>query len=67
MIRIKLNGKEEEIESNISISDLLKKQKIKLEGVFIGYNQSIVRQTQLNEIILKNGDALEIIRITAGG
>lgn len=67
MIKIKVNGKEKEISDNISISNFLNENKINLEGVFIGYNGGIIRREKFNELILKDSDILEIIKIVAGG
>ncbi|MDR3244232.1 MAG: sulfur carrier protein ThiS [Elusimicrobiota bacterium] len=67
MIKIKVNGKEKEISDNISILNFLNENKINLEGVFIGYNGGIIRREKFNELILKDSDILEIIKIVAGG
>jgi thiamine biosynthesis protein ThiS len=67
MIKIKVNGKDKEIEENLSISVLLKKLNIDISTVFIALNQTIVKKDNLDKTILKEADSLEIIRIVAGG
>jgi thiamine biosynthesis protein ThiS len=67
MIKIKVNGKEKDISENLSISKFLNENKINCEGVFVGYNGSVIRREKRDEIVLKDSDVLEIIKIVAGG
>ncbi|MDR2772248.1 MAG: sulfur carrier protein ThiS [Elusimicrobiota bacterium] len=67
MIKIMVNGKTVELEGRVSVLDLLTKQGIDLCDTFVGHNQVIVKREHLGDIVLQDGDIVEIIKITAGG
>ncbi|MDR0485493.1 MAG: sulfur carrier protein ThiS [Elusimicrobiota bacterium] len=67
MIKIKVNGKEKEIKEKVYIADFLKEINVKIETVFIAHNGTIAGKNLLDKTVLKDGDELEILRITAGG
>lgn len=66
-IRILLNGKGEELENEISISELLKKKNIRPEIVTIEVNSKIIKREEYGEIFLKNGTQLEVVFFMGGG
>ena len=67
MAKILINGKEETIENNITITKLLEQKNIRKEVVEIELNGSIVSKENYDEIFLKDGDALEFIFYMGGG
>lgn len=66
-IKIKLNGKENEIKSGLSVNDLLVKWKIRPELVAVELNESILQKLDYDSTFLKQGDSLEFVFYMGGG
>ena len=66
-IKIKVNGKTKLIFENLKLSFLIKSLKIPLNKVAIELNQEIVDKKELNKIILKKNDKIEIVHFIGGG
>ena len=67
MAKIQLNGKKVDIESNYSLSDLLKKYKLANKKIAIELNGTIIPKNNYNKKYLKNNDKLEIVHFIGGG
>ena len=67
MITIKLNGKDEIIENDMSIENLLLKKGIKKESVVVMINENIVKKENFEVIYIKDRDEVEILRFVSGG
>ena len=66
-IEIRVNGKVRYIVDNYSILELVKNLKIPLKKVAIELNQEIVDKKNINKIILKKNDKIEIVHFIGGG
>ena len=66
-IEIKVNGKLKSIFDNLKISDLVKDLKIPIKKVAIELNQEIIDKKNINKIILKKNDKIEIVHFIGGG
>ncbi len=66
-IKIKVNGKYENIDKNLVLSKLLKKLKIPLKKVAIELNQEIIDKKNINKIKVKKNDKIEIVHFIGGG
>ena len=66
-IKIKVNGKFKSIFENFKISDLVKDLKIPIKKVAIELNQEIIDKKNINKIILKKNDKIEIVHFIGGG
>jgi len=66
-IKIKINGKLSMINDNLNLLELLKKLKIPLKKVAIELNEEIIDKNNLNKIILKTNDKIEIVHFIGGG
>ena len=67
MAKIQLNGKKVIINSNYSISDLLKKYKLSSKKVAIECNGKIISKENFKKKLLKNDDKVEIVHFIGGG
>ena len=67
MAKIQLNGKKVDINSKVTIYELLKKFKLNNKKVAIEYNGIIVPQSNYKKKILKNNDKLEVVHFIGGG
>jgi len=51
----------------MTISDFLSLQDIDIKHVAVGYNGKVLDKSRYNDVILQNGDVLEIVRPVGGG
>lgn len=66
-IKLLINGKEKEIEKEISISDYLTKENIRSEVITVELNNNIIKREMYKDVLLKNNDQLEIVYFMGGG
>ena len=66
-IKIKVNGKFQNINETYKISDLVKDLKIPLKKVAIELNQEIIDKKNIRKIYLKKDDKIEIVHFIGGG
>ena len=67
MIQLVINGNARELGGPITISDFLSLQDIDIKHVAVGYNGKVLDKSRYNDVILQNGDVLEIVRPVGGG
>ena len=66
-IKIKINGKLSMINDNLNLLELLEKLKIPLKKVAIELNKEIIDKKNLDKLILKKDDKIEIVHFIGGG
>jgi len=66
-MKIYLNGKKEEIEGGMSISQLLEVEKIRPEVVTIELNDEIIERDKYGSVAIKSDDKLEFAYYMGGG
>lgn len=66
-MNIVINGKEENLKTSISISQVLKKKKIRPEVVTVELNGRIIKKNQYARMMLKADDSLEFVYYMGGG
>ncbi len=66
-IKIRINGKLKFINFNTSLLNFIKALKIPIKKVAIELNEEIVDKKELNKILLKNNDKIEIVHFIGGG
>ncbi len=66
-IQIHINGKTEALKPGTSLRQLLESKGINPATVACELNLKIVRRAESDKVILKENDALEIIRMIGGG
>lgn len=67
MLCIQVNGKEIKLEKKFSITDLLSFLGYKNHFVAVAVNGECVAKSNFNEVIIKEGDKLEILAPMVGG
>ena len=67
MIKIRLNGKEQNIDEKVSLQGILKNKNIDPAAIITVVNLTAVNVKNLDKTFLKDGDEVELIRIVAGG
>ena len=66
-IKITLNGKVIKLDLHFNVKNLIKKLNIPLNKVAIEINKKIIDKKNINKIILKNNDKVEIVHFIGGG
>ena len=66
-IKIQLNGKEQEIKSGMTVSDLLLKWKIRPELVTVEVNEDILQKLDYDSTKIKAEDKVEFVFYMGGG
>ena len=64
---ISANGKEFELEANTSLPDFLESIGHKVGLVIVERNKQALSPSEAKDVILEDGDSLEVVRIVAGG
>lgn len=69
MITLTVNGRTREVDAPIGLVDFLAANDIDPERVrvAVAYNGEVLRREEYGQVILKNGDSLEIVRMVGGG
>lgn len=66
-MKIKLNGEIRDVEDGITIQSLLDSLSIKMQGIAVDVNREIVPKRLFGATTLRDGDAIEIVRMVGGG
>lgn len=66
-MRITLNGKETEIQENMTLEKLLDQMKLKPQMVACELNSKIIKRNAFAVMPICNGDHLEILQMIGGG
>ena len=66
-IKIRLNGKEQEVNGGMTVSDLLLKWKIRPELVTVEVNENILQKLEYDGTEIKQGDDVEFVFYMGGG
>jgi len=65
--KVLINGEPFNCDSSMSIRDILVYLNIDLNKVIIEYNKKVINCLQFDQILMNEGDKLEIITIVGGG
>lgn len=66
-MQIFLNGQDKSIESGITVKDLLSDLELEPIRVAVEINEDIVPRKTFSEIIVQDGDHIEIVTFVGGG
>jgi len=66
-VRITLNGKDEILPEGITVAQLISLKKINPDTIIVEYNYELVKSESWPNIMLKEDDRLEILRLVGGG
>ncbi|MGH9237958.1 MAG: sulfur carrier protein ThiS [Vicinamibacterales bacterium] len=67
MVQITLNGEPFEIEQPLSVVALLDKLEIDARRVAVEHNLTIIKRQRFPEVIVNDGDSVEIVNFVGGG
>ena len=66
-MHIKVNGEKKELPDGLTIEAMLNALSIKAVGIAVEVNREIVPKRLFGASTLKDGDAVEIVRMVGGG
>lgn len=66
-MRVRINGAERELPEPMTLLQLLQSRGIDPRTVVVEYNYEIAPRERYDQIVLREGDNLEIVQMTAGG
>ncbi len=67
-MKLIVNGKESDFMDSLTVSELLVEQNVKMpDMVSIELNRQILRRTEFEKTILKDGDKVEFLYFMGGG
>ena len=66
-MKIRLNGKEQELKDGLTVSDLLLKWKVRPELVTVEVNETILQKLDYEATEIKEGDNVEFVFYMGGG
>ncbi len=66
-MRVRINGKERDLPEAITLLQLLQERGLDPRMVVVEHNAQIVPRERYGEIVLREGDTLEIVQMVAGG
>ena len=66
-IRIRLNGQDREVPGGRSVQDLLVSLELRPELVVVERNREILDRARYPEVVVEDGDTLELVHFVGGG
>ncbi len=67
MINLTVNGKPRPVDDDMDLESYLDSFGLDLKHVAVGYNGDVLKREQYPEVVLQDGDILEIVRPVGGG
>ncbi len=67
MINLMVNGKAREVAEATNLESYLKSFGLNLQFVAVGYNGEVIKKEAFSQVVLRDGDSLEIVRPVGGG
>ena len=66
-MKITLNGKEKELASSLKLKEIITQFSQGTRPVIVEVNGNIIKNSQRDQIILKEGDTIELVGLVGGG
>ena len=67
MIKISLNGVFHSLTTALTLAQLLEQQKVLQKRIAVEVNEQIVPRSQYGQILVKEGDSIEVVQAIGGG
>ncbi len=66
-IQVQVNGKEREVQSGLSIHDLVESFELNPLLIVVELNREILSRDQFKDVRVSEGDAVELVHFVGGG
>ena len=67
MITLTINGRRRELEGPTSLIDFLQSIGVNLQFIAVAYNGEVIDREKFPQIVLDEGDEVEVVRPVGGG
>ena len=67
MITLTINGKRRELEGPTRLTDFLQSIGVNLQFIAVAYNGEVIDREKFPQIVLDEGDEVEVVRPVGGG
>lgn len=67
MLKVRLNGKEEDLKEATTLAELIALKKLNPETIIVEHNHDLVGKEAWDGLVLKENDKIEILRFVGGG
>ncbi len=67
MIAVTINGKPVQLECSVSLEQFLDERNVNTKFVAVAYNGNVLQKEDYSDIVLNEGDVLEIVQPVGGG
>jgi len=67
VITLTVNGEKRELEGPVKLTAFLETLDIDLRHVAVAHNGTVLQRQKWSEVVLQDGDVLEIVRMVGGG
>jgi len=67
VIEVTVNGKPRQVAAKSTLPSLLEELQIDRRLIAIAYNGDVIPRDRYDEVVLKDGDTLEVVRMVGGG
>ena len=67
MIRVTINGEEQEFPDVTPLTKYVSSLGVNTKMIAIAYNGEVLRRDEWNNVTLSDGDSLEVVRAVGGG
>ena len=67
MIKLIINGKEQNLDAPTPLVNYLESLEVNTRFIAVAHNGIVVRREEFDDITLKEGDQVEIVRAVGGG
>ena len=64
---MKVNGKEKELKQKVNLKEYLECEGYVIDHIAVEYNGMIIRKNELENVVLKENDQIEIVQFVGGG
>jgi thiamine biosynthesis protein ThiS len=66
-MKVRINGRPEEVRGALNIAELLAEKKLSCDRVVVEHNMRIVPKDEMGSVLLSSDDSLEIVTFVGGG
>ncbi|MBI4687599.1 MAG: sulfur carrier protein ThiS [Nitrospirae bacterium] len=66
-MKLKLNGTVSEFQEEMTLTQLLENLKIEPKAIAVEVNLNIIKKTDYQSYMLKDGDTVEVVKFVGGG
>ncbi|MDA8236251.1 MAG: sulfur carrier protein ThiS [Clostridia bacterium] len=67
MVKVRVNGEGIEVQEGTTLLDYLQQKGVNPQLVVVEYNREIVKRDTWHEVVLQEGDKIEILAFVGGG